>query len=31
MILHKRKLDLFVEIEKSLLSDAVEDNNFEVY
>ncbi len=31
MILHKRKLDLFVEIEKSLLTDAVKDKNFEVY
>jgi len=31
MILHKRKLDLLVEIEKSLLTDAVKDKNFEVY
>ncbi|MGB5383307.1 MAG: hypothetical protein WBN19_05615 [Lutimonas sp.] len=31
MILHKRKLDLFRDIEKSLLSEAVKSKKFEIY
>ncbi|MFD1316349.1 hypothetical protein [Namhaeicola litoreus] len=31
MILHKRKLDLFKDIEKSLLSEAVKNKKFEAY